>query len=68
MVAHRMGVVRLVGVLARGADARLAYGAARNAASCVRDHQAQRLDDARLMHELAPTPVAAADRRRAGER
>ena len=68
MVAARKGVVRLVTVLARRADARLAYGAARNAAGCVRDQQARRLDDARLLHELAPHPAAAAPDRRAARR
>lgn len=63
-----LGAVALLGVLARRADGRLVYGAARNAAAGVRDHQARRLEEARTLHDLAALSggeAAAPSRRRA---
>ncbi len=45
-------MVRIMGGWVRLADAGLAKGAARNAASCMAASQARRLDEARTMRDL----------------
>jgi len=52
IVSVTSGVVRIMGVWVRRADAGLARGAARNAAVSMADHHAQRLEAARALHEL----------------
>ena len=53
LVTTTAEMVRIMSEMVRRADQRLAYGAARNAAGSVRDHQARRLDEARTLHDLA---------------
>jgi hypothetical protein len=53
LVTTTAEMVRIMSEMVRRADERLAYAAARNAASSVRDHQSRRLEDARTLHDLA---------------
>lgn len=66
-MAMSMGAVALIGALVRRADGRLVYGAARNAAAGVRDHQTRRLEEARTLRDLSllPGPQSRATERRA---
>jgi hypothetical protein len=51
-------VVRMVGHLARRADASLARSAARNAAHSMNAHRAREIEDARTLRDLQKIPEA----------
>jgi hypothetical protein len=52
MVSATSGIVRIMGIWVRRADAGLVAGAARNAAASMADHRARRLDEIRALHDL----------------
>jgi hypothetical protein len=61
-------VVRIMGVWIRRADAGLAQGAARNAATSMAEHRARRLEEIRALRDLtAVLPATAAPTRPAAQ-